>query len=105
MLAKVVVHTVTCTVIGIKSLLGMFSGDYIDNASHCIAAIEGTLRSLYDFYTLDVLRIYQAKVVLSSHIAMKSLAVHKHQNIGIAKTVQLHLRTHIALGKGKRGRK
>ena len=104
MLAKIIVRSVASAVVSINSFLSMFLSNNIDDTRHRIAAIERTLCSLYYFYLLNVVRINQSKVVLATHITMNAFAVDKYQDITIAKTIKLHLRTHIALSKSKRCR-
>ena len=103
-LAKVVVHAVSCAVVCIDTGFRMLLRDDIDDSRHCIAAIQGTLRTFHYLDALDVLGVYQSEVVLASHIAMYALAVYEYQDIAVAKAAQLHLAAHVTLVEGKGGR-
>ena len=104
MLAQVVMCHVARAVVGINACLGVLLGDDVDDAGHRIAAVERTLGTLHNLYLLDVLRVNKAKVVLAAHVAMDALAVYEYQDVAVAQSVELHLRTHVTLveGKGRR---
>ena len=103
-LAQVVVRTIASAVISIDPFLGMFLGNDVDDACHCVRTIKCTLRTLHDFYLLDVVRVYQAQVVLTTYVTVDALAVNQYQDVAVAKTVQLHLTAHVALVERKRRR-
>ena len=102
-LPQVVVGAIAGDVVCIETFLGMLLGDDVDDASHRIAAVEGTLGALHDFDLLDVVGVDEREVVLAPYITMNALAVDKHQDIVVAQTVQLHLGSHVALVEGERG--
>ena len=79
----------------------MFLCDDIHNTCHRITTIKGALRSLNDFYLLDIMGIDETQIVFSTHIAMNTFAVNEYQDIAVAQAVQLHLRTHITLVEGE----
>ena len=80
----------------------MLLGDDIDDTSHRITTIKGALRSLNDFYLLDIMGIDETQIVFSTHIAMNTFAVNEYQDIAVAQAVQLHLTAHITLVECKR---
>ena len=90
-LAQVVVGAIAGDIVGIESLVKTLLGDDVDDAGHRIAAVEGALGTLHDFYLLDVVGVDEREVILAAHIAMNALAVDEHQDITVAQTVQLHL--------------
>ena len=107
-------HTVVLTDITIapypravlcKQSFVMLLGNHIDNASDGIRAIERTGGTLHNLDLLDVVRIDEIQVVLTTHVSMNALTVNKDQDIVVTKSVELHLRSHIVLVEGKRCRK
>ena len=81
----------------------MFLGDDVDHTSDGIATIEGRGCTLHNLYLLDVVRIYQRQVVLTTIIAMQSSAVYQNQHIRVAQSVHLQMGAHIVLAKFKAG--
>ena len=112
MLAQVIVRAVSRDIVGIYAHYSplprwrgvggeFFLRDDIDDAGHRITSVQRTLRALHDLNLLDVVRVNQPQVVLTTHITVDALAVDEYQNIRVAQTVQLHLTAHIAFVEGK----
>ena len=82
----------------------MLLRDDVDDASHRIAAVQGTLRPFDNLDALDVVRVNQSEVVLTTHVTMQTFTVHQDKYVGVAQTAKLHLTAHITLVEGKRCR-
>ena len=90
MLAKIAIATTSCGILYQKTLVVLLRND-IHHASNRIRAIERTRSTFHDFYLLNVLGIDKSQVVLSTYIAMNTLAINQYQDIVVAQAIQLHL--------------
>ena len=103
MLAQIAVAATTGAVLNEQPLVVLL-GDDVHHASYGIRAVECRRGSLHYLNLLDVLWVYEAQVVLPAHVAVYAFAVNQHQDIGVAQSVQLHLRPHIVLAECERSR-
>ena len=79
-------------------------GDDVDDTRDGIASIERRRGPFDNLYLLDVVRVDESEIVLTAHVAVDALAVDKDKDIGVAQSVHLHLRPHVALVEGEGGR-
>ena len=103
MLAHVAIAAHTSRVLQEQSLIVLLGND-VDDTGYGIAAVQRTRRALHDFYLLDVVRVNHVQVVGATQIAMQAFAIYKDEYVGIAQSVHLYLRPHVALAESKRGR-
>ena len=73
----------------------MFLGDNVHHAGYSVRTIERRGSPFHNFYFLYIERVDEREVILPSHITMNSFPVDQNQNIGVAKSVHLHLRAHV----------
>ena len=103
MLAQVTITATSGAVFNEQTLVVLLHDD-VHHTRNGIGAIESRGGTFHNLYLLDIVWIDERELVLSTHIAMNALAVDQHEDIAIAKTIQLHLRTHIVFIEGKRCR-
>ena len=86
-----------------QSLLTMFLGDDIDDTCDGVAAIERTRGSLHNLYLLDVMRVDEGEVVLTTIVAIEPTPVNQNQYVGVAQAVHLQVGAHIVLAEVEAG--
>ena len=69
----------------------VFLSNDVHHSCNGIATIESRRCSLHDFDSLNVVRVDEPEVVLSSHIAMNALAVDEDENVVVAQTIHPNL--------------
>ena len=103
MLAYVIMRAVSGLVFEHHTLI-MLASDDIYHACNGITAVESGRSTFYYLDAFDVVRVDESEVILSAYVAMKALAIHKDEDIGIAQSVHLHLRAHVTLFEIERSR-
>ena len=67
-----------------QTFFAMFLGDDIDDTCDGIATIKGARGSLHNLDLLDVMRINQGEVVLTTIVAIEPMTIDEYQHVGIS---------------------
>ena len=102
-LAHIAIAAHTRGVLHHQSAVALLRDD-VDDSGYGIRAIERRRGPFHNLNLLDVVRVDESQVVLSAHVAMNALAIDEDEDVGVAQSVHLHLRPHVALVEGKRRR-